>query len=194
MSARIGDGADMAARGIVSYVNGTAAALGCEAGMSALDCALLMRNAQPMSGEAPAYQEARFLLREREAEPLVWGIDSASLVRPEDVGQIVITASHGGLLGADPMAALRVDALACAFNDAGVGVDNAGITRLPALDTRGIAAVTVDARTARIGDVRSSWETGRISHINDRAADAGVEIGMSLDDFADCIARAQAGA
>jgi broad specificity phosphatase PhoE len=192
MSARIGDGLDMATRGIISHVNEAAAAVGCAAGMPALACALAMRRAAPMAGEAPGYAEARFLLREHEGEPKVWGLDSASLVRPEDAGQIVIAASHGGLMGKEPMSALRVDALACAFNDAGVGIDNAGIGRLPALDRRGIAAVTVDARTARIGDVRSSWDTGRISFVNDRAGQAGVEIGMSLADFADCIVRAGA--
>jgi len=190
MSARIGDGQDMARRGIISHVNAAAAAAGCTPGMSAMDCARAMTAAPMPEGEAPAYAESRFLLRDGDGGPKVWGIDSASLVRPEDAGQIVVTASHGGLLAGDPASALRIDALACAFNDAGVGIDDAGITRLPALNARGIAAVTVDARTARIGDARSSWETGRISHLNDRARDAGVEIGMSLADFADWIVRA----
>ena len=114
-------------------------------------------------------------------------------MRPEDAGQIVITVSHGGLLAGAPGAALRVDALACAFNDAGVGIDEAGISRLPSLNERGIYAVTVDARTARIGDARSSWETGRVSYMNELAREAGVEIGMSLADFADCVVRAGSG-
>lgn len=191
MSARIGDGQDMAKRGVIGHVNAAAAAVGCRAGMTAMDCARAMTAAPLLEGEAPAYAEARFLLRERAGEPKVWGIDSASLVRPEDAGQIVITASHGGLLAGDPATALRVDALATAFNDAGVGIDNAGISRLPALNARGIHAVTVDARSARIGDARSSWETGRVSHANQLARGAGVEIGMSLADFADCVVRAK---
>lgn len=190
MSARIGDGDDIARRGVISFVNRAAAALGCAPEVSARDCALAMRAAPVFSGEAPAYAEARFLLWEEPGRPQVWGLDSASLVRPEDAGQIIITASHGGLLAGQTKTALSVDALAAAYNDAGVGIDEAGISRLPALDRRGIAAVTVDCRTARIGDARSSWQTGRISHLNAVAERAGVEVGMSLMDYVNCLGRA----
>ena len=37
------------------------------------------------------------------------------------------------------------------FNDAGIGKDSAGIGRLPLLQRRGIAALTVSAHSARIG-------------------------------------------
>jgi len=191
MSARIGDGDDTAQRGVISFANARANALGCAAGMGASDAALAMRAAPAFVGEAPAYAEARFLLWEEPGLPKVWGVDSASLVKPEDAGQIVITASHGGLLGGQPKTALAVEALAAAFNDAGVGRDEAGISRLPALDQRGIIAVTVDCRTARIGDARSSWQTGRISHLNAGAKRAGVEVGMSLNDYVACLRRAR---
>ena len=188
-SARIGDGADMVARGIISRTNVRAAELGCEPAMAAIDCAERMAKAAPFRGEVPAYEEARFLFADSPGEPQVWGVDSASLVRPEDAGQIVITASHGALLGQDSAAAIRAEVLACVFNDAGLGIDGCGISRLPVLDARGIAAATVDARTARIGDARSAWESGRISHLNDNAARLGVEVGMSLADFAGAIIR-----
>ncbi|MBC8240929.1 MAG: hypothetical protein H8E30_10700, partial [Alphaproteobacteria bacterium] len=44
-SARIGDGDDMAARGVISHINQTAAALGCAVGQSAGACAEAMRAA-----------------------------------------------------------------------------------------------------------------------------------------------------
>ncbi len=79
---------------------------------------------------------------------------------PEHVGAIVVTGSHGGLLGGKPETALKYDALAALFNDAGIGIDEAGTTRLAALDARGIAAATVAADSARIGDARSTYEDG----------------------------------
>ena len=184
-SARIGDAEDMLARGVISHVNEAAAALGCGAGQTAAECAELMRSAELPSGAPPAYREARFLLEEIFGEPRIWGLDSASLVRDDDAGHIVIAASHGALLGGESGAAIKADVLACAFNDAGVGADRAGISRLAALDERAIACVAIDGRTARIGDSRSHWATGRVSHANERARAIGVEAGMRCPEFAD---------
>ncbi len=190
-SARIGDGADMAANGRVSRVNDTAAGLGCAAGQTVTACARAMLAAAAPAGEPPVYEESRFLLRDSDSDdgPKVWGIDSVSLVRAEDTGQVVIAASHGGLLGGDPDTAIKVDALAAVFSDAGIGKDGVGITRLPAMDARGIAGATVDCRTARIGDARSVWETGVISHLNDTAAAMGAAVGMTTKAFADRVIR-----
>jgi len=96
----------------------------------------------------------------------------------------VLTASHGALLGGDAASAVKYDVLACAYNDAGVGIDDIGISRLPALDQRQIAAVTVDCRTARIGDVRTMWQGGVISHLNETARRLDVAAGNSLRSFA----------
>jgi len=106
----------------------------------------------------------------RAGEPQIWALDSASLVRQEDAGQIVLVGSHGG--GA-PENALKAACRAAIFNDAGIGIDEAGIARLPVLDGRGIAAAAVAAASARIGDGRSSWDTGIISAVNAHAAAAG---------------------
>lgn len=187
MSARIGEGNDMLARGSISHVNETAAALGCAPGQSADDAAERMRAARPATAEPEPYAEARFLFSAPGERPEIWGIDSNSLVRDADVGQIVLTGSHGGLLGGDPATAIKVDVLACAYNDAGVGADGIGISRLPALDQRGIAAVTVDCMSARIGDARSMWDTGIISHVNDTASKLGVRRGQPLKLFAEAV-------
>ena len=120
---------------------------------------------------------------------MVVAIDSASLVRAEDRGAIVVTGSHGGLLGGKPEAALRVEALAALFNDAGIGIDAAGIGRLPALAARGIAAATVAADSARIGDARSTFSDGRLSHVNEAAARFGAA-GMPAREFVDRVIRA----
>ena len=82
---------------------------------------------------------------------------------------------------------MKHDALAAVFNDAGVGIDGAGITRLPALAARGIPAATVDWRTARISDARSCWNTGILSHVNSLAAALGARPGQSAPVFADLV-------
>jgi hypothetical protein len=106
-------------------------------------------------------------------------MDSVSLVMPGDAGQIVVTGSHGGLLGGTRDAALAVDALAALYNDAGIGADEAGVGRLPALDARGIAAATVDAMTARIGDGLSTYRDGIVSRLNGTARARGGRVGIS---------------
>jgi hypothetical protein len=91
-----------------------------------------------------------------------------------------VTGSHGGLVGGDPAKALRTDGFAAVFNDAGIGIDEAGTTRLPALDLRAIAAVTVAANSARIGDARSSFEDGIVSRANATACRLGAVVGAPV--------------
>ena len=101
------------------------------------------------------------------------------MVAPGDAGAIVVTGSHGGLVGGDPAMALRTDAFAAVFNDAGIGVEEAGIGRLAALERRGVAAFTVAAASARIGEARSSFEDGVISRVNAAAARLGAIAGAA---------------
>jgi hypothetical protein len=180
-TARIGDGADMARRGIVSHVNAAASRLGCAPGQASMAAARRMIAAPLPRTLPPSLDEARHLLSDEPGEAQVWALDSASLVRPADAGQVVLVGSHGGGASAS---ALKADCLAAIFNDAGIGIDGAGIARLPVLDARGIAAAAVDAATARIGDGRSIWQTGIISAVNARAAAAGGTVGMTARDLA----------
>lgn len=180
-TARIGDGADMMARGLITHANGTARALGVVTGQACRAAAAALQQARPTDGAPPEALEAAFLLIEQ--TPQVWALDSASLVLPEHKNAIVITGSHGGLLGGRPETALKYDVLGALYNDAGIGKDEAGVSRLPALDSRGIAAATVSAASARIGDARSTYEDGIISRINARAAALGLREGISAREF-----------
>jgi hypothetical protein len=178
-SARIGDGADLMARGVLSHVNDAAAALGCAPGQATRDAATLMAGA-PLAEHAPPPQaEARHAIDNVAG----WLIDSNGLVRPEDAGTIVVTGSHGGLLGGRPETAIRVAAFAAVYNDAGGGIDDAGFSRLPALEARGIAGATVDAFSARIGDARSTYADGVITRVNQAAARRGGAAGMACREF-----------
>jgi hypothetical protein len=184
-SCRIGDGDDMRKCGIVSHVNATAALLGCAPGQSVQACADRLRAASPSLSAVPRQAEVRFVARDTPPMPRVVVIDSVSLVEPADAGAIVVTGSHGGLLGGDPASAIKVAALAAVYSDAGVGKDGAGVTRLPALERRGIAAATVSAESSRIGDGRSVYLDGVLSFVNPSAAGFGVVVGDSVHAFID---------
>jgi hypothetical protein len=188
-SCRIGNARDMESSGLISFVNRTAQALGCAPGQSVAACAERMRAAAQSTAPVPAQTEARFVARSNPGEPRVIVMDSVSLVQPSDAGAIVITASHGGLLGDDPATALRTDAIAAIFCDAGFGKERAGITRLPVLDRRGIAAATVSADSARIGDGRSVYADGVLSNVNDTAAAMGIRTGETVQLFIEKVIR-----
>jgi hypothetical protein len=189
-TARIGDGADMMASGVITHANGLAASLGVELGRSCRDAAAALQRALRADPAPPEALEAAFLLIAE--TPQAWALDSASLVLPEHKDAIVITGSHGGLLGNKPETALKYDVRGALYNDAGIGKDSAGVSRLPALDARGIAAATVSAASARIGDARSTYEDGVISRVNTRAASLGLREGISARDFVAGLRRALA--
>ena len=184
-SARIGDAEDMYARGRISHCNEPARLLGCEPGQTCVAAARRMaaRPVPDVPPEAPAGEEARYVLRPAGGgPPAVIGCDSASLVRAEDVDHIVVTGSHCGVLPGRPGYGLGVRARGAVFNDAGGG---AGLARLPVLDAQGIPGAAVAAASARIGEARSTWETGIVSAVNDLAALRGVRAGMTVPELAD---------
>ena len=182
-SARIGDGADMLARGIISHANHYAETAGVRKGMTALEAAMSLRRAGVPHSSPPVIGETVHLLHRASGCRTVWGIDSASLAASDHDDAVLITGSHGGLLGGCPEQALHCNARAAVFNDAGIGIDAAGFGRLSALDARRLAAATVDVMTARIGDARSTWETGIISRVNRTAEQIGAHKGMTTREF-----------
>src|SRR5262249_15478355 len=184
-SARIGDGIDCAKRGIISVVNAPAAALGLRVGMHAnvaLD--LLAASETPASPKPAPQEETRHRLAEAEAAGVsVYAVDSASLVTPQDAGAVILTGSHGAPLGGRPETAIKVAAFAAVYNDADRGADDCGVSRLPALDARGIAGATVSAWSARIGDGLSTYRDGFVSAVNEAAARLGGEVGIPASEL-----------
>jgi len=179
-SCRIGDAADMIARGVISHANGPARAVGVVPGMSGREAAERLRAAPQVAVVPEPVSEGRCELFEPGWRRRIVLMDSASMVLPGDVGQIVVTASHGALLGGNPRMALQVDGLAGVYVDAGVGIEGWGITRLPALERRGIAGITVSAASARIGDARSVYDDGIVSYVNAKAEALGARAGDAL--------------
>ncbi len=180
MSARIGDARDALEHGCVSHANETAQALGVRPGMAVGEAVALLRDAPEPAGKLPPHQEAQTQKALRPGGAPVFLLDSASMVAPEHAGQLVVTGSHGALIGGDPARALKAPARVAVFNDAGLGPGEIGCSRLPALEAQGIAAVTVGAATARIGDAASALETGVISRANATARALGAREGLAL--------------
>src|SRR5260221_6499605 len=182
-SARISDGADMLDSGKVSMVNDVAASHGCLPGHTCRQVVrCLAEGADEVNAKVvPELGETRLRIA-NSGHREVWALDSVSLARPEDRRSIVVTGSHGAVLARGGDGTLQVDVFAAFFNDAGGGKDDAGYSRLPALDERGIAGATVSCNSARIGDGRSTYDTGVLSRINEVARRLELREGMSARD------------
>ena len=187
----IGDGDHMLAHGIISYINRAAAALGCAPGQSVRDCAERMLAAIVPTVAPPSITEgARFVMRDVPGEPMLVCADSIGMLRPDDAGRIVVTASHGALPGGRPDNTVPLDIHAVFFSDAGGGMDGAGIARLDDLDRKGIVAGATSADSAPIGDSRALYHDGILSHVNGPASARGARVGMRLGDFIESLVAA----
>ena len=182
-SARIGDSADMARRGILSAVNEAAARAGCRIGMGAAESGALLAEVPEPAGVLPPLEEARTLLA-----PGVAGIDSLSLLQGSDADKAVVSGSHGALLRSNPGYVIHHAVRALVCHDAGIGCDAAGISRLEPCADMGVPAAAVAGATARIGDARSLWNTGRLSAVNRLARAAGALPGITVPEFAELFA------
>jgi hypothetical protein len=190
----IADGDHMLAHGIVSYVNRAAAALGCKVGETVRACAERMRSARVAEGTLAAIAGGkRYTVRDNPGELRVICLDAAPMLLPEDAGAIAVTGSHAALFRGKPDGVISVDLHAVFFNDAGVGMDGAGISRLADLDKRSMPAGAAGADSARIGDSRSIYNDGVLSHVNKAAAARGGRPGMAVKQFVEGLVGAAKG-
>lgn len=168
-SALVGDGADMLQRGIISRVNGLAAQCGVHNGHTVVQAVVLLKSAPWQHAATEAPEERRTVIDG------VLCVDSISFGTPEDEGRVVATGSHGGLTAAPMTRSFRPRLVF--FNDAGFGADDAGVASRLLLDSDGIAAATVAADSACIGDGQSTLTQGIISAVNDTAHRLGARVG-----------------
>ena len=105
-------------------------------------------------------------------------LDSVTEAVRYPAGAVLVTGSHGGA-SVVPYAVQARPRLVV-FNDAGVGLQQAGIAALAALQQAGIAACTVAHDSARIGEAASTLATGVVSHANALAAALGAVPGAGL--------------
>ncbi len=101
---------------------------------------------------------------------------------------VVICGSHGGLY---PGAiASRAGVRAVLFNDAGIGLERAGVAGVLALQSTGMAAAALDCQSCHIGSAADSAARGIISVTNAVAADLGITPGMTARRAAELMAHA----
>lgn len=180
-SARAGDAEDMFQRGIISRVNKLAAKCGVEIGQTVAQAVELLKFAPWPHADVEAPAEERVFVDG------ILCIGSISFATPEDAGLVVASGSHGGKSAAPYCREFRPRLVF--FNDAGFGADRAGAACLPLLDSDGIAAATVAADSARIGDGESTLKQGIISAVNDAAYRLGARVGKPALDIARTVAE-----
>ena len=185
-SARIGDGRDTFACGIISFLNRWAEEAGVSRGMAA--SAAVSRMARWIGGPLiprPARPvEDSSLVVPGPGLPIV-AFDSVSSVDQDHIGEVVVTGSHGGLVNGR---AVKVPVSGAFFNDAGVGKEQAGISRLLWLADRGVPAATIDCESARIGSGMDTYENGVLSFVNAIADQLGLGRGQRAREAAQIIA------
>lgn len=170
-SARIGDGEDMVRRGIISRANAIARACGVAPGQSAREAVERLKSAPWPHGESAPLTEGRSITGR------VVCVDSISLADGRDRGRVVASGSHGGVPAGETAAAFAPKL--ALFNDAGFGMEHAGVAGLAILDRAGIAGAAVSTMSARIGDGRSTLVDGFLSEVNQTAYRLGARIGGS---------------
>lgn len=179
----IGSADDMYDNGNISTINSEAKKLGIKLNMNVAEALTLLQNAPSPHGQLPVDEEVRSEVTLQGGTLKIILADSASLVKPDDIDRIIITGSHGGLIGGNPERALKAKARIAVFNDAGFTASDIKTSRLPALDERGVAAVLISCHTARIGEATSALETGTISFANNLATKLGASKGRQLKEW-----------
>ena len=110
--------------------------------------------------------------------------DSATSITEDNKNDIVVNGSHCGANIA-PDYILPSGARGSIGNDAGIGLEDAGIASLVFLDQHGIPGAAVAAMSAEIGVGQSTYNEGIISAVNEVAKKMGVTVGMSAKEAAD---------
>lgn len=116
--------------------------------------------------------------------------DSVTALDARHADIVLVSGSHGGLIAA--RYAMAGGVRAAIFNDAGVGLDEAGIAGLVMLESHGIAAAAVSHRSARIGDGGDTLASGVVSRVNAVAMVCGVRAGLSCRAAAEALREAPA--
>lgn len=170
-SAEIGDGDDAWRHGVVSRANMPAMSCGIKLGSSVYATAAKLAQL-PVVKTTTATTPSLTRSYETAGRNDLVLLDSVSMLDADDRDAIVVTGSHGGAVSAE--FATRHRPSFVAFNDAGIGRNDAGCAALGILDARKIAAVTVSCATARIGIPHDTLRHGVVSRTNSAARALGL--------------------
>ena len=181
MSARISDGRDMYQNGIISRVNQAAHRMGLREGMAVSAAAHQLLGNNPVH-VPPARRQIKV-----HADELgdVFALDTVKYADHRIAGGVLCMGSHAARAMADYVDDLGFKLAGVITNDVGRAKDDSGIEGLALLDPYKVPAATVYGTTARVGDARSTYLTGRISCFNKTAA----AIGINRNDPATLAAR-----
>ena len=189
-TARIGI-AEETKNGIVTYANALAQSAGVRIGSIAEDAAQIMASADTPSMRSfdgnMKVEEKMTVVYTHPAGRRIVAMDSNSMVTEDNQMDIIMTGSHGGRVGSLP--AVKYHVAAAFYNDAGVGKENAGISRLTWLEENNIYGAAVDANTARIGIGLETYNSGIVSHVNALAESVGIRPGIRAAEAARIILR-----
>jgi len=109
--------------------------------------------------------------------------NSATSIDENNKNDVVVDGSHFGLnVG---QMALQAGIQGMIGNDAGMGLDDAGIAGIKFLEKYNTPAAAVSCMSAQIGNGTSTYEEGEISVVNEVAGKLGITIGMSAREAAD---------
>jgi hypothetical protein len=121
--------------------------------------------------------------------PVLRIVDSITELGAADAGCVAVSGSHGGISSA--RYALAARPLLSVFNDAGGGLDNAGMAALDFLQLNSLAACVVAHHSARIGEAQSTLASGMVRAANAAASALGVQAGWSCQQVVDFLVAPQ---
>lgn len=182
MSAKLGDGADLYASGIVSHVNYPAERCGVRPGMTVAEAAGLLLDNEPDDTEV-GNKIRREVMETGPDGRRVVVTDSIVFAYPEDEdSSVLVTAGHTGRSGAKFLIEAHPWGFIC--HDGGMSKDRSGISGLETAADAGLAGACIDGTTAPIGDAFRGYEEGLISACNAPAEARGVHVGMTVKEAA----------
>src|SRR5882724_2919602 len=175
MDAGLSHGASMVGARI-SHCNATASDLGVVPGMSAFAAGLLMLKSHPgKTADPPDVVDPRLHLVSKTAAGSVYASDSTFPIKGPMANATICGGSHCARVFAESI--LKIRPSGAMANDAGMGRNRTGIEGLSILDDQGIAAASVGAMSARIGNGLSTYKDGVVSACNSVAQQKGVRVG-----------------
>jgi hypothetical protein len=188
MTSRLGDGADLFRRGVISYVNEPAMGCGITPGMPVSEAAIAMLEVDPVDRDADEIDNREVMYTDASGRSIIC-TDSIAFGRPGDDQHVLVTAGHTGRSALPYLKKVHPFGFIC--SDGGRGADDSGIAALGPANAFGLAGATVDARLAAMGDGHSTYIDGVISACNELAAAAGVQVGMAAAEAARLLVRRQ---
>jgi hypothetical protein len=176
MDAGLSHGASMV-NARITYCNAVASGLGIGSGMSAFDAGLLMlKSAAGKVVNPPDVVDPRLHQVANTERGSVYASDSTFSIKGPMPNATICGGSHCARVFAESI--LKIRPSGAMANDAGMGRNRTGVEGLSILGEHGIAAASVAAMSARIGNGLSTYHDGIISACNPVAERKGVRVGM----------------